>query len=118
MNSLTLKDELHRHRKRYRQALTEELDRLREELVALGVERIILFGSMLHDAADLTSDLDLIVVWDTQLDFVTRTAELYRRLKPRVAVDLLVYTPEEFEEMADRPFVRYAVTEGRVLYEA
>jgi len=51
----------------------------------------------------IASDLDLIIIWDTPLGFLERTVELYRRLRPRVATDLLVYTPSEMERMVDAP---------------
>jgi hypothetical protein len=35
-----------------------------------------------------------------------------------VAADLLVYTPDEVQNMAHTPLVRQALDEGRVLYEA
>jgi len=44
--------------------------------------------------------------------------ELYRRFQPRVATDLLVYTPVEMTWMSQTPLVRLALQEGRVLYEA
>jgi hypothetical protein len=56
----------------------------------------------------LTSDLDLLIIWDTPLSFLERTVELYRRLQLRVSADLLVYTPDEMERMADAPLVRRA----------
>jgi hypothetical protein len=57
----------------------------------------------------LTTDLDLIIVWDAPLGFLERTGELHRRLQPRVATDLLVYTPNEMEWMVDTPLVRGAL---------
>jgi len=34
-------------------------------------------------------------------------------------MDILVYTPQEFEEMKERPFVKMApLREGKMLYEA
>jgi len=60
----------------------------------------------------------LLIVWDTPLSFLERTAALYRRLQPRVSADLLVYTPDEMERMTYNALVRHALAEGRVLYEA
>ena len=54
---------------------------------------------------------------DSSLDFVTRNAELARRLCAGVALDLLAYTPQEMERLKDRPFLRQALAEGKVLYE-
>jgi len=84
----------------------------------MGARRIVLFGSFLRGDAGLSSDLDLLMVWDTPLDFLSRTVELYRRLQPRVAVDMLAYTTEEMERMAATPLVRKALAEGKVIYEA
>ena len=109
---------LHRRWKAHCSGLQQEAQRLTAAAVALGVQRVVLFGSLARGQPGLTSDLDLIIVWDTPLGFVERTVELYRRLQPRVPTDLLVYTPDEMEWMVERQFVRRALEEGRVLYEA
>ena len=114
----TIRQRLHRRRQDHQRALVLEAERLAAEAAAMGVQRVVLFGSMVEGDPGLASDLDLLIVWDTPMDFVTRTAELYRRLQPRVAADLLAYTPDEFARMADRPFIRNALKEGKVLYAA
>jgi predicted nucleotidyltransferase len=96
--------------------LQAELTRLVEVLAAVSVEQVILFGSAAREQTGLTSDLDLLVVWDTELPFLERTVALYRALDVEVAVDLLVYTPEEMQHMAERPFMRRIRREGKVLY--
>jgi predicted nucleotidyltransferase len=103
-------------RQAHGQRLQAELARLVEVLAALPVEQVILFGSAAREQTGLTSDLDLLVVWDTELPFLERTVALYRVLDTGVAVDLLVYTPEEMRQMADRPFMRRIRREGKVLY--
>jgi len=112
-----IRQQLRARRKQYREALELEAGRLAQAAAAMGAERVVLFGSTAHDDAGLASDFDLLIVWDTPLDFLERTVQMYRRLQPRVAVDLLVYTPAEMEIMAGRPFVRHALAEGRVLHE-
>ena len=112
------REQLQRRRAAYREALQREVERLTAAAAALGAQRVVLFGSLTRGEPGLTSDLDLLIVWDTSLSFLERTAELYRRLRPRVAADLLVYTPAEMEHMAYTPLVRRALQEGRVLYEA
>ena len=109
---------LQQRRADHRRALRQEADRLTAEAAALGVQRVILFGSVVREEDGLMSDLDLLIVWETPLSFLERTVELYRRLQPRVATDLLVYTPAEMERMTHTPLVRRALQEGRVLYEA
>jgi predicted nucleotidyltransferase len=113
-----VRERLRRRRERHQREVRREAERLAAEAAALGVERVVLFGSLARGEPGLASDLDLLVVWDTSLDFLERTVALYRRLGPRVAVDLLVYTPKEMEKMSQQPFIRQALDEGRVLYAA
>ena len=106
-------------RRAERQALLErELERIVRILRHLGVQRIILFGSVARENITAWSDLDLMVVLDSDLPFVKRLGLLYERIQPRVGLDLLAYTPQEFENLHERPFMRQALREGRVLYEA
>lgn len=97
--------------------LKKELDRLVKALRQLGARRIILFGSMARGRLDLFTDIDLLVILDTTLAFVERSVWVYRQVVPRVAADIMVYTPSEFQELRDRPFIAQALKEGVVLYE-
>lgn len=76
---------------------------------------MILFGSYATGRRDLFTDLDLLVVMESGEDFVARTTSLYRALEPRVDLDLLVYTPEEFERLRQRGLVRRIAETGRTL---
>lgn len=85
------------------------------------VERVYLFGSAadgvcLHDE----SDIDLCIVQRTTLPFYARLAEWIGRIQPELGLDLVVYTPEEFEEMQrNNHFVRSEITEkGKEIYHA
>lgn len=113
----SIREQLRRRRERHIADLEAEAPRLAQAAAEMGAQRVVLFGSAARGNAGLSSDLDLLVVWDTPLDFLERTVEAYRRLQPRVALDLLVYTPAEMERMAERPFIRRALEEGKVLYE-
>lgn len=102
--------------------LESELDRLIKVVAGeFGAERIILFGSMAgtrHRVNEWT-DLDLIVVAETELPFHRRAGEILKSARPEVGVDVFVYTPLEWERMkAESPFIREDVLEkGRVVYE-
>ena len=61
--------------------------------------KVISIGSYKNGRRDLFTDLDLIVIMDTEQEFVQRTAELYQLLHCDVDLDLLVYTPQEFSRM-------------------
>ena len=114
----TLQHLLRQRREAHCKALWEEVERLTQAAIELGIQRVILFGSLVWGNPGLTSDVDLVLVWDTPLGFLERTAEVYRRLLPQVAADLFVYTPDELARMAHTPFIRRALAEGRVLYAA
>ncbi len=85
------------------------------------VDRVFLFGSAVKpEQLHLESDIDLCIVQRTEKRFYDRLAEWITRLNPRVGMDLVVYTPEEFEEMSrNNHFVRSEITEkGREIYHA
>jgi predicted nucleotidyltransferase len=96
--------------------LDAELPRLVEELKQLGAELVVLFGSYAQGRRDLFTDLDLLVVMESDQPFVERLSRIYGTLRSKVAADILVYTPAEFEVMKERRFIRHALTTGKVLY--
>ncbi|HIC91732.1 MAG TPA: nucleotidyltransferase domain-containing protein [Syntrophaceae bacterium] len=101
-----------------KERLERELNRLVPEIIRLGVEKIILFGSLSSNEIHKASDIDLVVVQKTKKRFLERLDEFYNYLKPNVAVDIFVYTPEEFNGMKDRnSFIKYALNKGRIIYE-
>ena len=82
-------------------------------------ERIILFGSFATGHVKEWSDLDLVVVAHSDLPFYQRLDQVYRSVEPRVGLDVLVYTPDEWADLtANRRFIQEEiVAKGRVLYE-
>jgi predicted nucleotidyltransferase len=97
--------------------LKAELDRILNRLKNDPCVRLVLlFGSLARGDARDHSDIDLIVVKETKKRFLDRLDEFYD--DAREAMDVLVYTPQEFEEMKERPFVKRALKEGKILYEA
>src|SRR3990172_4240107 len=80
------------------------------------VEKIILFGSAARGEADEYSDLDLIIVKETDKPFVRRCVEAPYFSVPS---DVFVYTPQEFAQMKENenPFLESALETGIVLYE-
>jgi len=82
-------------------------------------EKIILFGSAAQGEVGPDSDADfLIIKKNTPLYGADRIRELSGMIDRDIAVDLLVYRPEEVEQrlkMGD-PFLRAILKEGKVLY--
>ena len=92
--------------------------RIIEAFVPFDPERIIVFGSTAANTEDEFSDIDVIVVYRTQKRFLDRLKELYMSWSAPRAVDILAYTPEEYEEMlCTNAFVQDAVAHGETIYE-
>ena len=103
-----------------KQLLEQELQRYLSLLTSLDhPEQVILFGSLATGDVHPDSDIDLVIVKQTDLPFWKRLREMRRLLQPRVGTNLLVYTPNEFEQLRrDRPFVRIEILgKGKVMYE-
>jgi predicted nucleotidyltransferase len=103
-----------------RARLEQELDRWLPLLIAHErPDKVILFGSYCSGELSEWSDLDLVLIKETQATFLDRTRQVLELLKPQVGVDVLVYTPDEFERLSTtRPFVRQEIVDkGKVIYE-
>lgn len=83
-------------------------------------ERIILFGSYAYGKPHQYSDVDLLVVMNTQERPRAKQIEISRALSPHpFGMDILVRTPQQIKEripMGDY-FLREITTRGKVLYE-
>ena len=110
-------DELDLRAKR-RRLLEAELGRIQPHLRRPGVRAAFLVGSFARGDVGLTSDLDIVIVQETRKRFLDRAEEWAAILQPRCAIDLFVYTPEEFADLRDRPFLRHALADGRSLLAA
>src|SRR3989449_10139875 len=68
-------------------------------------EKLILFGSAAQGEIHEWSDLDLVVIKRTDKPLLERIEEVLRLVRPKVGLDVLVYTPEEMEDLiAERRF--------------
>jgi len=100
--------------------LYSELQRWLPLLIeSLAPERIILFGSLNRGQVTEWSDIDLVIIQDTNLPFLKRIQQILRLLHPKVGLDLLVYTPKEYATLVqERRFVHDEIAiKGKVLYE-
>lgn len=82
-------------------------------------EKVILFGSFARNESDDVSDMDLLVVKETEEDFFSRIRHVYHLLHSKRPVDVLVYTPAELQAMRERgnALIETVLEEGLVLYE-
>ena len=83
-------------------------------------ERIVLFGSHATGHGQWDSDLDLLIVWQTDLPPLERALET-RRLLAGIdcPLDIVVYTPDElaYWKQAPSSFASQILAEGITLYE-
>ena len=81
---------------------------------------VILFGSYATGEATEESDLDLLVIKDTDLPKHRRLVGLGKKLAKVLVhpMDILVYTPQEIAERSDfdRDFVTRVIREGKAVY--
>ncbi len=96
--------------------LMEEALRASEVLKDLGADKVFLIGSTAGEEPNPYGDVDLVVVMRTEMRFLERLRVAYEAVAARVDMDILVYTPDEFEELkSSSPFLRQALARGREL---
>ena len=103
-----------------REYATKLGDSLKPIFEKYGIRQAILFGSHARGDDTRRSDVDLLLVQETSERFLDRYAGILAEITSRVQgrdVDVLIYTPAELAQMADRPFVATALREGVILYE-
>ncbi|MCC5789619.1 MAG: nucleotidyltransferase domain-containing protein [Opitutales bacterium] len=105
---------------------SEEIQKEVEKIIDLvsqdsSVKSVFLFGSSAHPhELHEDSDLDLCIVQETNLRFYDRLAEWIDRIEPEVGLDIIVYTPEEFEKLSrENQFVSEQIeNKGQRIYAA
>jgi predicted nucleotidyltransferase len=80
---------------------------------------VILFGSAARDDAGEDSDIDLVVIAESEASFFDRIGQAMSLYRGNREVNVLVYTPAEWQRMLAEPrdFALTVLREGRVLYE-
>jgi predicted nucleotidyltransferase len=101
----------------------EVRDQIRESLRPLHPEKVIVFGSYAHGEVGRDSDIDLIVVLDSEAEPKTYRDRMMNRLLVRraldalnrdYALDVLVYTAPEWRRFQDlgSAFSKEVASEG------
>jgi predicted nucleotidyltransferase len=83
-------------------------------------KRFILFGSQSTNKATEESDIDLVIIWNTSMNFFERNIQIRRLFTKRnFALDVFVFTPEEEEKFRNikGTILHKAFNEGKILYE-
>ena len=88
--------------------------------VRFNPDKIILFGSYATGNPNNDSDIDLLVIQDTDLPRHKRSIEIQKYLiGSMIPMDILVYTTKEFEQekKEKNSFIYSAIRTSKVLYE-
>jgi len=104
------------------------LDDIKMRLEKIEPYKIILFGSVAMGNSNEESDIDLIVVLDSEKISQNYEEKMFNKMLVRKAIrdiseeipiDLLVYTKKEFEIIMNNKnsFFREIEMQGKVLYE-
>ncbi len=105
-----------------RKRIPEEIIRELISQIALQFKpkQIILFGSYAYGKPRPESDVDLLIVMDTELRETEQALRIRQHVNPQFGVDLLVYKPARLEErlrLGDS-FLKEIVEKGQVRYES
>ena len=92
--------------------------RIRECLSDTAVVRATVFGSYARGDADAVSDLDLLIIEPTTRPFLERGRQHLDLFRMGLGVDLLVYTPEEYDRLRrdGHPLIERVEREGITVY--
>jgi uncharacterized protein len=101
-------------------SLQDELDRIVDVIkTEYAPEKIVLFGSLATDRVHEWSDIDLLIIKSTDKRPIERTMELVGLIKPRIGIDLFIYTPDEYELLIKErySFILNILKTGKTVYE-
>ena len=98
------------------------LDKIVDRIVSkFSPEKIIIFGSAAKGTALAGSDVDMLVIMNTELPYYRRSGPVRAAMRGiPVATDMMVLTPQEYEELKDDElsFASEISKTGVVAYEA
>lgn len=104
------------------QPVTEErLQEVTRHIVeTLSPEKVILFGSYAYGSPTPDSDVDLLIIMDSDQRPAKRVSVVSRLFHPRpFPMDIVVRTPQEIERSRRSidPFIHEVLKKGKVLYD-
>lgn len=82
-------------------------------------EKIFLFGSMARGDIHADSDIDLLIVKDTDRRSLDRISDVLAFINVPVPVEPIVYTPDELQrlQIEKRDFTETVMREAKLIYE-
>ena len=84
-----------------RQQLEAEFLRVAGSMRQLGAERFWLAGDLARNEVGPESELELLIVHETERPFHHRSDFFQTHLRPQVGTSFIVYTPDEFAKLSE-----------------
>lgn len=76
---------------------------LRKKLTNKNIQAAYIFGSFATNTSQFWSDIDIIIIQNSNLPFIERPREFTDLFELGIPVDILVYTPDEVKQMKKDP---------------
>ena len=78
-----------------------------------------MFGSLARETTHSSSDIDLVIIKNTSSSLTNRLREVARVVKSWEAMDILIYTPLEWQSALKQHnmFISEIDSKGKILYE-
>lgn len=102
-------------KEQYRTWIEEAVEKIKTQYQP---QKIVLFGSAAMEPKE-GSDIDLLIIKETDERMIDRSDEILDLLDPAIPVELHVYTPDEIQkrlELGDF-FIKQIMEKGKTLYE-
>lgn len=83
-------------------------------------QKIFLYGSYAYGRPTEDSDLDIVIIKDSDLPRYKRARAIHRLFNPYPCpMDILIYTPQEAERFGDYPssFIYTVLKKGKLVYD-
>ena len=101
----------------------KEIERVKKLLLPVFMEsktkKAYLFGSFSKGTQTRKSDVDLMIITETDKRFFDRYED-YESIQELLAdrsVDMLIYTPDEVSRISHRVFIKRILEKGEIIYE-
>ncbi|GJQ60522.1 MAG: nucleotidyltransferase domain-containing protein [Candidatus Scalindua sp.] len=80
-------------------SLSDIISFLQEKLAKRDITSCFLFGSLALNETTPWSDIDILIITETEKAFIERPLDYQELFDLGVSLDIIVYTPEEFEKV-------------------
>jgi predicted nucleotidyltransferase len=101
----------------------KEIERIKKLLLPAFMrsktKKAYLFGSFSKGTQTRKSDVDLMIITETDKRFFDRynDYEAIQELLPDRSVDMLIYTADEVSKISHRLFIKRILEKGEIIYE-